>query len=832
MNYGKSTVLCTAQSSVYTLMDKLGPVREVLVQKDDDWEEWGLEQLVENLRKYVERNPLRVSDDRVTTGRRDDTARHTSWRKKEEKLLLGSNGESKQGRKIKCVSEDHSSNGCMKVLDVATKRAILRRNRLCFNCTGFGHLAVNCRSRGCKNCKGKHHTSICDKGKSTLDVSNNTKVEKGLSSVMDHASALHATVIAKVGKEKVRVMFDTGAGSSYICSDLITKLHLKPAKTEQRCIEQMYGTVRKIVEVYSITLQSLAVDGFSFNVECVNAEKGILTHLPNPDIPALKKQHRRLSRLHFSEEETTDVSMPVHIILGVADYQRIRTTEPLVLGTHPDKDPGAEFTMLGWTISGRQSGRESQTEKQFFLRSSQEEFEKLCSLDVLGIKDADIKESAAIHEEFKKQLTRAESGYYETKLPWKEDHVPLPTNKSLCTARLYSTTKRLERIGRLEEYDEIMREQINMGVIEPVPANQTGETVHYVPHQAVIRDKAETTKMRIVYDCSARANVRSPSLNDCLETGPPLQPLLFDIIARNRMRKFCITGDIQKAFLQIRVHEQDRDALRVLWYNNLQDREVTEYRFTRVIFGATSSPYILGVTLQKHIEDYEQEYPATVHSLLEDTYVDDIQGGGNKEDDVATFKAESTKILSEGGFNLHKWHSNIDHLNAENDKQEEETYTTRFVGNTSGNETKILGIPWNKEEDTLTISFESCQKSSEPITKRKMLADINSIFDVLGWSSPVTITAKVIFSEVCLLQLHWDDEIPDEIQRKWQMWINSLQRTPTITVPRCVFTDNPTHYEMHGFADASKTAVCATIYIVAYENSTPSGRIYSQLKQE
>ncbi|XP_070573693.1 uncharacterized protein [Ptychodera flava] len=123
-------------------------------------------------------------------------------------------------------------------------------------------------------------------------------------------------------------------------------------------------------------------------------------------------------------------------------------------------------------------------------------------------------------------------------------------------------------------------------------------------------------------------------------------------------------------------------------------------------------------------------------------------------------------------------------------------------------------------------------KSSEPITKRKMLADINSIFDILGWSSPVTITAKVIFSEVCLLQLHWDEEIPDEIRRKWQMWINSLQHAPTITVPRCVFTDNPTHYEMHGFADASKTAVCAAIYIVAYQNSTPSARIYSQLKQE
>lgn len=47
-----------AQSYVYNIMDKLGPVREAMVQKDDKWEEWGLEELVENLRKYTDRNPL------------------------------------------------------------------------------------------------------------------------------------------------------------------------------------------------------------------------------------------------------------------------------------------------------------------------------------------------------------------------------------------------------------------------------------------------------------------------------------------------------------------------------------------------------------------------------------------------------------------------------------------------------------------------------------------------------------------------------------------------------------------------------------------------------
>lgn len=69
--------------------------------------------------------------------------------------------------------------------------------------------------------------------------------------------------------------------------------------------------------------------------------------------------------------------MPVHSILGAADYQSIRTTEPLILGARPDKDPRAKFTMLGWTIYGRPLVEEGDTAKQFFLKSGQEEFEKL-----------------------------------------------------------------------------------------------------------------------------------------------------------------------------------------------------------------------------------------------------------------------------------------------------------------------------------------------------------------------------------------------------------------------------------------------------------------------
>ena len=90
------------------------------------------------------------------------------------------------------------------------------------------------------------------------------------------------------------------------------------------------------------------------------------------------------------------------------------------------------------------------------------------------------------------------------------------------------------------EYDDIIREQLESDVIEPAPTTAQG-TEFYIPHKAVVRETAATTKMRIVYDAPAKVNPDAPSLNDCL------------------------SGGIAKAFLLVKV-----------------------YRFTRALFGLTS----------------------------------------------------------------------------------------------------------------------------------------------------------------------------------------------------------------------------------------------------
>ena len=114
-----------------------------------------------------------------------------------------------------------------------------------------------------------------------------------------------------------------------------------------------------------------------------------------------------------------------------------------------------------------------------------------------------------------------------------------------------------------------------------------------IPHKGVVKSDAETTKLRIVYHASAKKSNAQPSLNDCLIPGPPLQNQLWNILVRSRFYPVLLTRDIEKAFLQVRIKEQERDALRFHW-RALGSDAVDVYRFKRALFGLTCSPFLLG----------------------------------------------------------------------------------------------------------------------------------------------------------------------------------------------------------------------------------------------
>ena len=143
-----------------------------------------------------------------------------------------------------------------------------------------------------------------------------------------------------------------------------------------------------------------------------------------------------------------------------------------------------------------------------------------------------------------------------------------------------------------------------------------------------MREGVEGTKVHIVYDASARADGNSPSLNDCLEAGPPLQNHIWDILSRNRMQPWTASGDIKQAFLQIRIRESDRDVLRFHWPKERDMADLEVYRLSRVLFGLNQSPFILGATLDKHLSEYVDKFPDEVREIKRSLFVDDVILGG------------------------------------------------------------------------------------------------------------------------------------------------------------------------------------------------------------
>ena len=125
----------------------------------------------------------------------------------------------------------------------------------------------------------------------------------------------------------------------------------------------------------------------------------------------------------------------------------------------------------------------------------------------------------------------------------------LPDNYQLSLRRLNSLLRRLKQQPKLlGEYDKAIREQVEKGIVEVLedPTAADGERVHYLPHHAVIRYDKQTTKLRVVYDASAKTV--GFSLNESLHAGPKFNQHIFEILLRFRVNKYAFIADIEKAF--------------------------------------------------------------------------------------------------------------------------------------------------------------------------------------------------------------------------------------------------------------------------------------------
>lgn len=206
-------------------------------------------------------------------------------------------------------------------------------------------------------------------------------------------------------------------------------------------------------------------------------------------------------------------------------------------------------TYLGWTIMGEvpSDGSDGLATQTVSMMQRETCISDLWNLDIIGIKDPVTEKSRRDHDEvmqrFVETITTNDEGRYEVKLPWVETHPALPTNFDLAEKRFLTTTRRLKTSDMYMDYDRVLQDWREEGIIELVPANERENRSHYLPHRGVVK-LGSSTPLRPVFDASAKGS-ESPSLNECLEKGPNLIELISAILLRFRKAKIGVVADIR-----------------------------------------------------------------------------------------------------------------------------------------------------------------------------------------------------------------------------------------------------------------------------------------------
>ena len=276
------------------------------------------------------------------------------------------------------------------------------------------------------------------------------------------------------------------------------------------------------------------------------------------------------------------------------------------------------------------------------LHDLKEQLQAFWELEALGIQG----EEGTLYNQYEK-VVRFDSGRYKVPLPWKEYHDPLPDNYQLYVTRLKELLHWLRQDPViLKEYDGIIKDQLEKGIIEAVSVEEPSKrTVHYLPHHAVVRQDKSTTKVQIVNDALAKSASNKPSLNECLlHKDPKFNQLIFDLLVQFRSYRVALTADLEKAFLMVTIDEADRDALRFIWVDEKEQPNLKIYRFARVVFGVSASPFLLNATIRFHLEKHLDTNKTVIDHLLHSTYVDDIVSGANTEEEAFNLYAVAKAV--------------------------------------------------------------------------------------------------------------------------------------------------------------------------------------------
>ncbi|UYV73787.1 hypothetical protein LAZ67_11000915 [Cordylochernes scorpioides] len=715
--------------------------------------------------------------------------------------------------KIKCFfceRTNHASHQCRSIMKMSPgeRNDKIRSAHLCFKCLRKGHLQSQCREQlECKNC-GRNHLEVLCEGNSSNRL---TKLERenlkenapepiaSLSSQACTGQVLLMTTVALLrgpnASRRVRILLDSGSQFSYIKQSLVWSIGIE-RKGEITIAKSLFGG-NKIGEEkhgkFMLELENLGNKRDVIHIEALDQRKicDAIPPLPKGDwLEKLKIKGIILSQDNFKGQE-------IDILIG-ANYLGMILTGKIV---KVEADLTAVETKLGWTLMGNSPITDSNDNVQQTLNllTTRCDLKDLWDLEVLGIRDpVETCSKETRYQEIKEKvitkIQRQSDQRYSVGLPWKVEKESIPSNLDIAIKRLDISTKKMTSQNKLTEYSQIFRDWLTEGLIERVEENPLERRGYYLPHRPVYKMESKTTPIRPVFDASCLGQ-NGLSLNQCLEKGPNLLERIPEMMIRFRENKFGVTADIRKAFQMVAIEESERNYLRFLWWEKESDRELIAYRHKRLVFGLNCSPFVLNAVIEYHLQSIRGPLVQWAKILAQSFYMDNCITSLETKQEVQEFQKAAIEIMDRAKMDLREWEYSLE----ENPEK--------------GTCTKILGVVWNKMEDSLKCELPDNLSLQPKLTKRLVLSMVQRIFDPLGFCAPVFLPPKLLLQRSWGLKLGWDTPLPESMAQEFRTWLDQIKFIELIKIPRYMWNDLIFPTEVHIFCDASQIGYGAVAYL-------------------
>ena len=726
-----------------------------------------------------------------------------------------------------CKTEKHPLYSCIKfrALPQTSKMSILKSNDLCMNCLKPGHFVKQCKSvYRCKVCQRPHHSLLHVESRSENSRVNDHSNESQpiVNPVMSHAvTALKTNALLMTCKllieapngslVEARGILDSASSASFVSERIVQSLGINQSSCNAT-ISGIAGLTHKSSTQFVATFNISPIHSPNqrINVSAIVVPR-VTRDLPVSPI-SFNSKWSHLSDIQA--DPTFGLPGRVDILLGVDVFSNV-----LLQGRRfgPSDSPVAFETLFGWVLAGRTGPQEISHDvvsHHIAVVTGDDLLRKFWEIEKSEISNTVLSsEEKLVLQHYQSNHYRTESGAFVVPLPKREDSKPLGESRSKAVRRFLSLEQSLCPAGHKNEFDSVMNEYFELGHAEIIPHSdleKPPEQVFYLPMHTVRKDSSSTTKVRVVFDASAKSST-GMSLNDKLLVGHTVHPPLINVLLQFRFHRIALTTDVSKMYRAVRLVDSDKDLHRFVWRKEPSE-PLVDYRMTRVTFGVSASSFAANMSIKQNAIDLANEYPLAAKAVNDSFYVDDGLTGADSIEQAMELQKQLQNMFLRGDFLLRKWNSSnpavLQHLPAEL----KATQSSHPLPDPD-EYTKTLGIEWNSVMDHFRLTIAELP-SIENLTKRALVSDIAKTFDVLGWFSPTIITVKILLQRLWEEKVDWDDVVPLKVKEMWLRWRSELQLLSTKHIPRCYFPKDCqiSSTEIHGFCDASEHAYAAVVY--------------------